>query len=52
MGARSFSVDVDTGAAQGGVCEVAVVDGWLAAGSNIEAVQSLPRKLGGGGIEL
>jgi len=49
---RPFSMDVDAGAAEGGVCEVAVVDGRLAARGDVEAIQTLPGKLWRRGIKL
>ena len=49
---RRFSMDVDAGPAEGGVGEVAVMYGWLAAGGDVEAIQTLPGKLWRGGIKL
>lgn len=49
---RPLPVHVDARPAQGGVGEVAVMHGGLAAGGNVQAVQPLPGKLGGGGVKL
>ncbi len=49
---RPFSMHVDTRAAEGGVSEVAVVDGRFAVGWDVEAVESLSCEAWGRSIKL
>jgi hypothetical protein len=48
----AFPVDMYTGAAEGGVCEVTVVHGRFTASWNVEAVETLASELWGRCIKL